>query len=162
MGKRHRRHGWALAASWALLFGAAVAHAAELTPADLDRETYQVARDLMSPFCPGRTLADCPSPYARDVREQIRGALASGMAADEVARRVTAELGDEVRGRPQSAWGWWMPALVTLGGVAAAIGVIRRLGGRGPHDAGAQVAPAPATDDPLTALLEAELRRVDT
>lgn len=141
-----------------VLVGSAVR--AELSPADLDRETYQVARDLMSPFCPGRTLADCPSPYARDVREQIRGALASGMAADEVAARVTAELGDEVRGRPQSAWGWWMPALVTVGGVVAAGVVIRRLGGDRRRPASAEVAPASAADEPLAARLEEELRRV--
>ncbi len=158
MSSRSRVGAWVLGASLLLAGGAR----AELGPADLDRETYQVARDLMSPFCPGRTLADCPSPYAREVREQIRGALASGVPADEVARRVTAELGDEVRGRPRSAWGWWMPALVTLGGIGAAIGVIRRLGGRGPQQVGADVAPAPTTDEPLAALLEAELRRVDT
>lgn len=139
----------------------ATAGRAELTPAELDRETYQVARDLMSPFCPGRTLADCPSPYARDVREQIRDALAGGMASDEVAARVTAELGDEVRGRPQSAWGWWMPALVTLGGVIAAVLVIRRLGARGRGEPSLS-APAPSSaEEPLAARLEAELRRLD-
>lgn len=126
---------------------------------DLDRETYRVAHDLMSPFCPGRTLADCPSPYAREIRLQIREALGSGVSAPEVAAGVAAALGDEVRGRPKSVWGWATPPLATLGGIAVALFLIRRLGRQ---EAGSG-APRPARErEPLDVVLDAELEALDS
>ncbi|MFN7951289.1 MAG: cytochrome c-type biogenesis protein CcmH [bacterium] len=124
---------------------------------DVDREAYRVAHDLMSPFCPGRTLADCPSPYAREVRQEIRESLASGMTASEVTARVTAELGDEVRGRPRSSWGWAIPALVTLGGLVVAFAVIRRLALQ-PVRRANEESPSSPSADPLAARLDDELR----
>ena len=42
-----------------VLLAAGVAHA--------DGWASDLANDLMSPFCPGRTLADCPSPQAKSL-----------------------------------------------------------------------------------------------
>ena len=39
---------------------------------------YDVANELMSPFCPGRTLADCPSPDAASLRMWIAVQAAAG------------------------------------------------------------------------------------
>lgn len=130
---------------------------------ELDREAYRVAHDLMSPFCPGRTLADCPSPYAREVRREIRESLAAGMPASEVKERLTETLGDEIRGRPQRAWGWAMPALVTFGGLLAAVVVIRRLGKPSRVGVAARAADersVRSSDDLLAARLDEELREL--
>ncbi len=128
---------------------------------ELDREAYRVAYDLMSPFCPGRTLADCPSPYAREVRREIRESLATGTPASAVKKRLSETLGDEIQGRPRRAWGWAMPALVTFGGLVAAVGVIHCLAkpSRAAVESSASGEQAPSSrDDLLAALLDEELR----
>ena len=42
------------------------------------RRAYALAGELLSPYCPGRTLADCPSPDAGALREEIRTRIDSG------------------------------------------------------------------------------------
>src|SRR5262249_61611463 len=39
---------------------------------------YDLPNDLMSPFCPGRSLADCPSPDAASLRMWILVQAAAG------------------------------------------------------------------------------------
>ena len=65
------------------------------------REANELARDLMSPFCPGRTLADCGSPDAAVVREEIRKALGAGESPESVRARIETRFGDRVVGVPR-------------------------------------------------------------
>ena len=50
------------------------------TPTEKARAAYALSRELMSPYCPGRTLADCPSPDAAALREEIRDRIEAGVA----------------------------------------------------------------------------------
>ena len=45
------------------LLAAAASHAADKGWA------YELADAIMSPFCPGRALSECPSPQAGDLRD---------------------------------------------------------------------------------------------
>ena len=58
------------------------------------RRARGLADELMSPFCPGRTLSDCPSPNASAVREEIRAWVHEGHTDAEIRERLRARFGD--------------------------------------------------------------------
>ncbi len=135
----------------ALLLAGSAAAQSEPSDGDVARRAHRVAQDVMSPFCPGRTLADCPSPDAQTVREQIRALLVQGVEEQEIRRRLEQTYGDAVVGVPRSALGWALPVLILLAGVALLVLVLRRLSAPGP---------TPAATDPadLAAELDRELQ----
>ncbi len=90
------------------------------------RTAHELARDLMSPYCPGRTLAECPSPDALAVREEIRAALRSGESPDAIRTRIEARFGDQVVGVPREKVGWAIPILALVAGAGALVFVLRR------------------------------------
>ena len=100
----------------------------------------------MSPFCPGRTLADCPSPDAAAVREQIRAMLEEGVSEEHVRAQLRQQYGDAVVGVPRSAVGWALPGVFLALGFGALIYALRRL----------SASPETSQTD-VTADLEAEL-----
>lgn len=67
----------------------------------VDAEAQALYSRVMSPFCPGRTLADCPSSAAQELKRDIKDRLARGETAEQIEAQLYAEYGDEVRGMPQ-------------------------------------------------------------
>jgi cytochrome c-type biogenesis protein CcmH/NrfF len=61
---------------------------------------YGLWNELMSPFCPGRTLADCPSEQAEKLREWIVVQEEQGRAKDDVTQELFASFGDVLRQAP--------------------------------------------------------------
>ncbi len=112
---------------------------------------YDLAGDLMSPFCPGRTVASCPSPQATELIQWIAMQEAAGATREEVVAMLVAKHGEEILGAPPAKgitlWAYVFPVLgfVAFGGIAAV--VLRRIvspaasGGAGP--AGSPAAPSP-------------------
>src|SRR5262249_46943456 len=109
----------ACAALLALAALMAFAAAAEepAAPADRGASTrwaYDLANDLMSPFCPGRSLADCPSPDAASLRMWILVQAAAGRTRDDVEQELYARYGEVIRAAPKAeGWGlaaYWIPA----------------------------------------------------
>jgi len=105
-----------------VLISFAAASAAE-TPASGDAKTrwaYDLANELLSPFCPGRSLADCPSPDAASLRMWIVVQAAAGRTRDDVEQELYARYGEVIRSRPKAEGiGWtayWIPASVFAGG----------------------------------------------
>jgi cytochrome c-type biogenesis protein CcmH len=90
------------------------------------RQANELSRDLMSPFCPGRTLADCSSPDAAAVRKEIHEALASGEQPEAIRARIETRFGDHVVGVPRQLLGWLLPILVLLAGAGGLVWVLRR------------------------------------
>lgn len=120
------------------------------------RRAHALAREVMSPFCPGRTLADCPSPDAAALREEIREFIDAGVEKEAILARLEARFGDAIRGVPRSIWGWTFPGLVLLAGAVALVAVLRRISRReAVPDAG------PVEDPELEEELERELRARD-
>lgn len=124
------------------------------TQEDVALRAHQIARDVMSPFCPGRTLADCPSPDATAVREQIRAQLAAGVDEDTLRAQLDATYGDAVIGVPRTLLGWLIPAAALLAGVALLITILRNLSAQRASPA----APEPDIPPDLEAELDAHLR----
>lgn len=121
---------------------------------------------LMSPFCPGLTLATCPSVYAETLRVSVRQRLDAGETPDAIEESLVAAFGESIRGAPRAAGLglvlWALPAIV-LG--AGGIVVLWWLRARGLRDA---PAPSPAANHAGSvatpadlARLEAELRSVE-
>ena len=77
-------------------------------------EAQQISNSVMSPYCPGRTLASCPSPQARELRGQIAEWIKGGESPVAIVDRLRTMFGKEIIGAPESRGfglvGWWMPA----------------------------------------------------
>lgn len=70
---------------------------------------------VMSPYCPGLTLSECPSSKAADLRERISSRLAAGATNAEIDSWLRREYGETIVSKPE-AIGWVIPAfLIALG-----------------------------------------------
>jgi cytochrome c-type biogenesis protein CcmH/NrfF len=138
----------------ALLLGLLFPCAALAADASVGRRAHSLSGDLMSPFCPGRTLADCPSPDAAAVREEIRARLGRGESETEVRALLEARFGDDLRGLPRDAIGWVAPVVILVTGAGLVALALRGLSRRAAPPTGAA---HEAAD--LERELDAEIRR---
>lgn len=81
----------------------------------------RISNQIMSPFCPGVTLHDCPSQQADDLRARIRGWAEEGWSEDTIMEELRAEYGPGIGAVPANDVGgippWLLPALVAGGGL---------------------------------------------
>jgi cytochrome c-type biogenesis protein CcmH len=141
---------------WLLAAGFAAAAAAEPTRG----WAYDVARELMSPFCPGITIADCTSQQAATLRAWLLVQEAAGRPREEVEAELLARYGEGILAKPRArgmglaAWG--VPiAIFLLGGGFVALYLRRQT-----RDAHAQPRAVPAPLSPeLARLVDEELER---
>jgi cytochrome c-type biogenesis protein CcmH/NrfF len=135
---------------------------------------YAMAHDLMSPYCPGRTLAECPSPQATELRFWILTQGAAGVSEEEVRVMLNERFGDVLLSAPRAeGWGFSAYAIpivfFVLGGPVVFL-ILRRIsrgGAPSPALGGSQGDPSGAvsgaagtateTDDELELQLEREL-----
>ena len=116
---------------------------------------YELWHDVMSPYCPGRTLAECPSPQADELRLWILTQSAAGASREEVEASLYARSGDQIRTTPR-AEGWGLAAYVipvvafVFFGVVV-VWVLRRLvsGTRSPESGVATPSPTAAHRAPI-------------
>lgn len=121
--------------------------------------SYDVYNEFMSPYCPGRTLNDCPSEQAEELRRWIAAQEASGRTRSEVEEQLYRVYGDAVLSRPK-ARGWGLTAyVIPVVGFLAAGGLLllflRRQGEGAP---GAGPAPPTPVDPELERRIDEELR----
>jgi cytochrome c-type biogenesis protein CcmH len=88
----------------------------------IDKTASEIFGTVMSPFCPGMTIATCPSSQAAALRDEVRAQLAAGATKEEVLDSLYARWGEDVLG-PRSATGvgllaWLIPAVAILVGAA--------------------------------------------
>jgi len=137
---------------------------------------YDLAGELMSPYCPGRTVASCPSPQASELIQWIQVQEAAGASEEEVVEMLIERFGEEILGAPKAEGtgllAYVIPVVGFVGGGGVAAVVIRRMvgksdddddddepgspssgGGGSPPDA----EPPAASDDEFTRRVEAEL-----
>ena len=96
---------------------------------------YDIAHDLMSPYCPGRTLATCPSPQAAELVQWIVMQEAAGVTQEQVIEMLIERFGEDILGAPKAEgitlWAYIMPVLVFAIGFVVALFVLRRIVGGG-------------------------------
>lgn len=99
----------------AILAGATPAFAA---PEDVANE---VSAEVMSPFCNGVTLHDCPSQAAHDLREQIQTWAGDGWSKARIIGELENRFGPGIYATPQDSEGigaWALPVGALLAGIA--------------------------------------------
>ncbi len=84
----------------ALALLAPAADAAE--PPEGERWAYALAHELMSPYCPGRALAECPSPEADQLRRWIVERARAGATREQVEEELFQSFGDRMRQAPRA------------------------------------------------------------
>lgn len=86
----------------ALWLGVSTATAAGEATAVPEGWAYKLSHDLMSPFCPGRTLAACTSPQAESLRMWMIVQEASGRSREDVEAELLERYGDVLRAAPRA------------------------------------------------------------
>ncbi len=141
---------------------------------------YDLGSELMSPYCPGRTVSSCPSPQAAELVQWIVSQEAAGSTREEVLAILIERFGEEILAAPPAKgvnlWIYILPILGFVVGGGLAAYALRRIvaggggGGRGivPGD-GASIGSDPPADvgvifsqaDTASPIDEALARRVD-
>ena len=143
-----------------LLLGLALPAAAQ--SAEPEGWGYELSHEIMSPFCPGRSLADCPSPQAESLRAWIVIQEATGRSRADVEAELLERFGDVILSAPRAEGiglaAYAIPVLAFLaGGVLVGV-VLRRITRAG----SAPAAPAAESLDPeLARLVDEDLARGD-
>lgn len=94
----------------------------QYTPEELEAAFQRLQTNIMSPYCQGLTLADCPTSGAVAMRERIRAWLVEGHSEEWIMEQLVAEFGEWIRSAPAFAGfgllAWLTPgAALILGGV---------------------------------------------
>ncbi|MCP4037751.1 MAG: hypothetical protein GY733_12495 [bacterium] len=124
---------------------------------------YGMAHELMSPYCPGRTLAECPSPQATSLRFWILTQAAAGGSEEEVRTMLAERFGDVLLAAPRAeGWGlsaYAIPIAFFLIGGPVVVLIIRRLTNKQTDASGeaSRASAPPAVDPDLERQLENEL-----
>jgi cytochrome c-type biogenesis protein CcmH/NrfF len=109
---------------------AAAARAADAAPAPSHSWAIDLDNGLMSPFCPGRTLMDCPSPQAAKLRAWIAEQEQAGRTQDEVEEQLYQQFGDVILQAPRAEGfglaAYVLPVVAFLAGGAVVWVFLRR------------------------------------
>lgn len=142
-----------------LAIGAAVVSMITVAIADerserLDREATSIYQQVFSPFCPGRSLNDCPSSKASELKDELRAKLESGSSAEEILREVFERYGDQYRAVPLFAGVgilvWLAPISFVALGLLIAVRVAK----------GAQASPSVAKGSEPSSITPEAARRI--
>ena len=121
---------------------------------------YEMWNSLMSPYCPGRTLLDCPSGQATELREWIAEQEKAGRSREEVEAQLYTRFGDVILQAPKASGFGLAAYVIPVVGVAAGALVLviflRRQAGPA-RTAPAAVAAPP--DPEIDRLIDEEMRR---
>ncbi len=119
---------------------------------------YDLSGELMSPFCPGRTLSECPSPQANSLRMWLIVQEAAGRSRAEVEAELYERYGDAILAAPRAEGfgiaAYLIPVVAFMAG-GALLALFLRRQTRAP----APVAAAGPVDAELERLVDEELRR---
>ena len=143
-----------------LLLGGVVLQAEEVSAAK--SWGYDLAHELMSPFCPGRTLATCPSPQASELVQWIVTQEAAGVTREQVIEILIERHGEEILGAPPAEgimlWAYVFPVAGFLAGGGLAFFVLRRIvRTKRVSDVDPVAAGSGNADDELARIVDAEL-----
>jgi len=121
-----------LAAALVAFAGLAFGQASEVTQAnpETERRLKVLAEELRCLVCQNQTIADSNATLAVDLRNQIRGQIASGRSDAQIRDYMVERYGDFVLYRPPfkvtTAILWLGPALLLGFGIAAYVVILRR------------------------------------
>lgn len=141
----------------ALLLGGTTMAAQGDAASEPEGWAYKVTHEMMSPFCPGRTLAACTSSQADDLRMWLIVQEAAGRTREDVEAELFERYGDVLRPAPR-AEGFGLTAYVfpviafIAGGVIIAVFLSRQT-----RAAAASTAVSHPPDPELERIIDQEL-----
>jgi len=143
----------------------------------LERKANELYQQVFSPFCPGRSLNDCPSSKAHDLKLEMRQKLEQGVAPEVILEQVFSQYGDQYRAVPPyegvGKLVWWAPCIFLLIGAGVALNLARgrrlrvtavdqRLSSGDKRDGSSvSLKGEPVLSDELRQQIESELARLD-
>jgi len=94
------------------------------------QQWQDVAGELMSPACPGRTLLNCTSSQAEQWRELIRQKLANGESKEQILQYFVDISGEAILAAPPkkgfALTAWLLPLFVVINGAVLILALTRR------------------------------------
>ena len=134
---------------------------------------YDLAAELMSPYCPGRTLSSCPSPQAAELVQWMVLQEAAGSSREEIIDVLIERFGEEILGAPKAEgiglWAYILPVLgFVVGGGLVLLALRRIVAGTGGEpissadssSRSATSSASPASNAPQHAITDDELARL--
>lgn len=89
-----------------------------------------VAEELMSPACPGRTLLNCTSGQAEQWRELIRQKIAQGETKEQIIQHFVTIRGEEILAAPPkqgfALTAWLLPVFMIVNGIGLIVALTYR------------------------------------
>jgi cytochrome c-type biogenesis protein CcmH len=89
-----------------------------------EQEALWVFGQVLSPFCPGKLLQDCPSSAASELKTEIREKIKSGKSREDVLADLYLVYGDEISAVPRTVGfgllAWLAPLFFVLFGLLVA------------------------------------------
>ncbi|TVP53932.1 MAG: hypothetical protein EA351_14270 [Gemmatimonadales bacterium] len=123
-------------------------------------EAEKATSRLLSPFCPGLMLEQCPAQESRILRDSLQMLALQGMNARELEEWMLANHGEEYRAVPKSSGtglaAWVLPPFALLMGVGAVVLVLRRVLPSRDAESDATDGSSRASDGPDDPILTAE------
>ena len=89
-------------------------------PQNPDQILQELSTDLMSLYCPGRTIAACPSPQARKLEDHILAQAKAGQSREQIEQALVQRFGSEIVGYappPMLVYGSIIVAVLALGAI---------------------------------------------
>lgn len=110
--------------------------------AEPERVLAELSNELMSPYCPGRTIASCPSGQARKLEDHILAEAQAGKTREEIEQSLVERFGPEIIGYAPQPVVLYGAAAAGFVGLLALVWVGRRWRRRPPATATAAATPA--------------------
>ncbi|MBM3224053.1 MAG: hypothetical protein FJZ47_09655 [Candidatus Tectomicrobia bacterium] len=124
-----------------------------------------IAGELMSPACPGRTLLNCTSGHAEQWRELIRQKLAAGESKTQILQYFIDMSGESILAAPPkkgfALTAWLLPFFVMVNGAGLILVLTRRWARKRATDVSvSRIEPGPPTSVPASSPSDPYLERL--
>lgn len=97
---------------------------AEVAIDEVERQARELFTTIMSPYCPGSLLNQCPSSQAAVLRDDIRQRLREGATPEQIQTELIATYGEDILASPPftgvGVLSWLGAVAIFLGGLGAA------------------------------------------
>ncbi len=98
----------------------------------IESNAQSIFTSVMSPYCPGKLLSDCPSAKASELKKTIREELSKGLSKEEVITKLNDDYGEEtLKAVPDSSGfgilAWLVPILFLISGLGLGIKFLTKL-----------------------------------